>query len=50
MIQKDKAKKIAVCRRNPKAVGHPSWATPGRIPFTNRKVTGFATKKKINAE
>jgi hypothetical protein len=50
IIQNDKAKKTTVCRRNPKAVGHPSRATPGMMLFTTRKVIGFATKKKISAE
>ena len=43
-------KNTMVWRKNPKVVGHPLTATPPRIPFTNRKVIGFATRKNANAE
>jgi hypothetical protein len=50
MIPNESKKKTTVWSINPNAVGHPLIATPGITEFTNRKVTGFATKKKISAE
>jgi hypothetical protein len=50
MMKNDRAKKTTVWSINPNAVGHPLSATPGIRLFTNRKVTGFATKKKMSAE
>jgi hypothetical protein len=45
----DTRKNAKVWSMNPNAVGQPLFATPGMMEFTNRKVTGFATRKKIIA-
>ena len=50
MMAYDARKNTTVWSMNPNDVGQPPTATPGMRLFTNRNVTGLATRKNMSAE